>query len=64
MISVENAIRIVKDNTTQAHNFESKIVSEALGYVLYKDVISPINMPPFRQSAMDGYALYLHALFA
>jgi molybdopterin molybdotransferase len=60
MISVENAIRIVKDNTTQAHNFESKIVSEALGYVLYKDVISPINMPPFRQSAMDGYALYLH----
>ena len=22
--------------------------------------VSPINMPPFRQSAMDGYALNLH----
>jgi len=60
MISVEDAIRIVKDNTTQTHNFEKKIVSEALDFVLYEDVISPINMPPFRQSAMDGYALCLH----
>ena len=30
-----------------------------LNYNLSKDVISSINMPPFRQSAMDGYALRL-----
>jgi molybdopterin molybdotransferase len=30
------------------------------GYKLFEDVYSPINMPPFRQSAMDGYALNLH----
>ena len=28
--------------------------------MLALDVFSPINMPPFRQSAMDGYALNLH----
>ena len=34
--------------------------TNALGFVLAEDVISPINMPPFRQSAMDGYALNIH----
>lgn len=32
-------------------------LKDALDYVLAKDVISTIDMPPFRQSAMDGYAL-------
>ncbi|UGS21639.1 molybdopterin molybdotransferase MoeA [Flavobacterium cyclinae] len=26
-------------------------------YILSQDVFSPINMPPFRQSAMDGFAI-------
>lgn len=30
---------------------------EALGYVLAIDVFSPINVPPFDRSAMDGFAL-------
>lgn len=30
---------------------------EALGYVLAVDVFSPINVPPFDRSAMDGFAL-------
>ena len=33
-------------------------LSEALGSVLSGAIISPIDMPPFRQSAMDGYALF------
>ena len=32
-------------------------LGDALNYILYEDVISPIDMPPFRQSAMDGYAI-------
>ena len=60
MISVEEAFQIVQDNITSTDNSELKKVSEALGYILFKDVISPINMPPFRQSAMDGYALSLN----
>jgi molybdopterin molybdotransferase len=30
---------------------------DALGLVLAEDVRSPINIPPFRNSAMDGYAV-------
>ncbi len=29
-------------------------------YILSKEVCSPINMPPFRQSAMDGFAIQIN----
>lgn len=32
-------------------------VSNSLGCILSENVISPISMPPFNQSAMDGYAV-------
>jgi molybdopterin molybdotransferase len=60
VISVGQAINIVQNNTSATQSPELKKVDEAHRYILYKDVVSPINMPPFRQSAMDGYALYLH----
>ncbi|RHW76939.1 molybdopterin molybdotransferase MoeA [Colwellia sp. RSH04] len=34
-------------------------VEQALGYVLASDVLSPINVPPHDNSAMDGYAFSL-----
>ena len=55
MIKVEEAIAIIEANSTKMPS-KSIPVSKALGYVLAEKVISPINMPPFRQSAMDGYA--------
>ena len=60
MISVTQAIQIVQDNVQPRPNTTKKRVSDALGYILFEDVTSPIHMPPFRQSAMDGYALCLH----
>jgi len=60
MISVEKAIDLVQNNTSATQNSEMNKVQDALGYTLFEDVISPINMPPFRQSAMDGYALCLN----
>ena len=32
-------------------------LSQALGYALAEDIRSPLNVPPFNNSAMDGYAL-------
>ncbi|RJX75754.1 molybdopterin molybdotransferase [Vibrio sinensis] len=32
-------------------------VAEALGFVLAEDILSPIFVPPFDNSAMDGYAI-------
>lgn len=34
-------------------------LAEALGYVLAEDILSPIFVPPFDNSAMDGYAIRL-----
>lgn len=60
MISIKDAISIIKNNTSVLLEETTKRVEKANGYILSKDVISTINMPPFRQSAMDGYALNLH----
>jgi len=58
MIGVEEAKKLVENNIVTS---EKIIVSlaNAINYNLSENVISPINMPPFRQSAMDGYALHL-----
>ncbi len=60
MIDVESAKSIVRQLS-----YVPKIIQlplkASLGYVLSADVLSPICMPPFDQSAMDGYALKLGA---
>jgi len=60
MISISDAISIVKRNAKPLLKETAKKVEKAGGYILFEDIFSPINMPPFRQSAMDGYALNLH----
>ena len=60
MITVEEAYKLVQNNITPNEKTISIELNNSLGYVLASNVFSPINMPPFRQSAMDGYALNLH----
>lgn len=55
MIQVAEALNIIADNSFKMPIAKIK-VSKSLGYVLAETIYSPINMPPFRQSAMDGYA--------
>jgi molybdopterin molybdotransferase len=57
MITVKTAINIVKDTISETSKQIVLNVEDSIGYILSEDVYSPINMPPFRQSAMDGYAL-------
>ncbi len=56
MITVEQALLKIEADLklTQA---TSVLVKNALGLALAADVLSPINMPPFAQSAMDGFAI-------
>ena len=60
MITVDEALNIVDNKTISSKKSTYLSVQDALGYVLSQDVLSPINMPPFRQSAMDGYAICIH----
>jgi molybdopterin molybdotransferase len=59
MISVEQALEIVHNSVVTTSATETISVVNALGCTLSEAVVSPISMPPFRQSAMDGYALNL-----
>ncbi len=59
MISVEDALGLIATNISLTETEEVSVI-EALQSVLAADLVTPINMPPFRQSAMDGYALRLN----
>ena len=56
MISVEEAKSRIEEFSPSLNSIVKK-VSESAGFVLSENVFSPIDMPPFPQSAMDGYAL-------
>src|SRR5205085_12551681 len=56
MISVEEALeRILAEITPLPATLVP--LSEALGLVLAKDVVAEEDMPPFANSAMDGFGL-------
>lgn len=59
MVSIQEAFSILKNNLPESKEIEYSLL-EARNHVLSQTVYSPINMPPFRQSAMDGFALCLH----
>jgi len=59
MISVQEALSIIKKHQYTAKAIQ-KPLAKCLGYTIANDIFSPIAMPPFRQSAMDGYAVCLH----
>lgn len=57
MISIEEAISAVKSNTEQAKEIFVE-TTNSLGFTTSENIYSSINMPPFKQSAMDGYAIH------
>lgn len=61
MISIKEALTRVRENTAKLDSVNVNLLN-ALGSVLSESIQSPINMPPFDQSAMDGYALGGEAL--
>jgi molybdopterin molybdotransferase len=64
MISVTEALQIVQNNIKPTIDIVQHDLSRANKYILAEDIVSEINMPPFRQSAMDGYALCWHEDFS
>lgn len=57
MIDVNKALELIERSGTSLTAVQEVALPQALGFVLAEDIISTIDMPPFRQSAMDGYAL-------
>jgi len=55
-ISPEMACNIILRDITPLGD-ETIMISEGYGRILASDIVSDINIPPFDNSAMDGYAL-------
>jgi molybdopterin molybdotransferase len=56
MISFETAQEIVFEHSLPFPETLS-LIGETTGQILAEDIFSPIDLPPFRQSSMDGYAV-------
>lgn len=56
-LTVEQARARMCDSVKIIRGFERVAIRDGLSRILAKDVISPINVPPYDNSAMDGYAV-------
>jgi len=56
MLSYDEALSQILGKVQSLPPVETAL-SEALGLVLAEDVVSPLALPPFANSAMDGYAV-------
>ena len=56
MVSVTEAKSIIQ-NQIQSLDSIHLDLDQAVGFVVAEDILSPINVPSFVQSSMDGYAI-------
>ncbi len=57
LMPIEMALDKMQDALENVCQAVSLPLPQALGYALAEDIKSPLNVPPFNNSAMDGYAL-------
>ena len=57
ILSVEQALAEIRARVTPIADIEQVDLAEAEGRVLADDLIAPIPLPPFANSAVDGYAV-------
>lgn len=55
LISLELALEKLLSNTPTVTSTEIIPLTESAQRIIAEDLISPINVPPFDNSAMDGY---------
>lgn len=63
-LSVSRAQSIIEDLIVPVSGSESLFIRNALGRVLARDIVSPIDVPGHDNSAMDGYAVRFSDLAA
>ncbi|VAW64951.1 Molybdopterin molybdenumtransferase [hydrothermal vent metagenome] len=56
-LSFEQALDRIKENISPIKGKKNVTIREAAGHILADDVTSPLDVPPFINSAMDGYAI-------
>jgi molybdopterin molybdotransferase len=57
LLPVVEAERLIAERVKPVAGFETVALRDALGRVLAQDIVAPVNVPPFDNSAVDGYAV-------
>jgi molybdopterin molybdotransferase len=57
MMSVDEAVTIIGARVTAVRELESVPLGEADGRILARGIAAPLPLPPFTNSAVDGYAV-------
>jgi molybdopterin molybdotransferase len=57
MMSVDEAVGLIAARVTPVREVEAIALAQADGRVLARDIVSPLPLPPFTNSAVDGYAV-------
>ncbi|VIO78668.1 molybdopterin molybdotransferase MoeA [Bradyrhizobium ivorense] len=57
MMSVDEAVRLIAKRVTRVVETETVALAAADGRVLAGDIAAPLPLPPFTNSAVDGYAV-------
>lgn len=55
-MSVQDALTTMLAQIAPVNEIMTVPLATAQGHILAENVLSPLNMPPFDNSAMDGYA--------
>ena len=62
LLPVAEAERLIAERVAPVVGREAVGLRNAAGRVLAEDIIAPVNVPPFDNSAVDGYAVRAHDL--
>jgi molybdopterin molybdotransferase len=57
MMSVDEAVALIAARVTAVQDVETVSLIEADGRILAADILAPLPLPPFTNSAVDGYAV-------
>jgi len=61
-LPAQDVLKFLSELVTEVSETESVDIFDALGRIVAKDVISPIDVPPHDNSAMDGFAFNVQQL--
>jgi molybdopterin molybdotransferase len=57
LLSLEAMERLIHERVSPITGSETVTLHQAYGRVLAADIVAPVNLPPFDNSAVDGYAV-------
>ena len=57
LMTVDEAMALIAESLSVAAGIEDVPLVEADGRVLARDIVAPLDLPPFDNSAVDGYAV-------